>query len=123
MSLLSDDDIDGMRTVVTLALPDTAVIEAPVYHSDGGGGGTTDWTPQGTVACRMSPPRPTTFGTEQEIANRVSPEAKWVITMPALTNIDTTMRVVVGSNTYEIVEVQAPRSWELATRAQADLVT
>jgi hypothetical protein len=121
--LLTDADIAGMRSAVEDSLPDTAVIQRGTVHSNAGGGGTTAWVAMGTVACRLSPISAVRFGTEREIANRLAEDADWLITLPQATTIDTDKRVVIGVETYEVLALHDPRSWDLCRRVEANLVT
>lgn len=114
MSLLSDADIAQMRGVMQQALPGTAVIGRDTFISDSGGGGTTTFTASGTVDCRIAP----VSGDEQVTGGRVSPDAEWVVTLPAGTVVDRTDQVTIAGSTYDIVAMRAPRSWELSRRLE-----
>lgn len=114
MSLLSTQDIAAMRTAAELALPGTAIISGGTFLSDAGGGGSSTWTPSGTVACRLSP----ISGSEREIADRIAEDATWIITLPAETSISTASRVTVAGVGFEVLALHAPRSWEITRRAE-----
>lgn len=105
-----------MRTTAGSALPDTAIIQAQTYNSDGGGGGTTVWAATGTVDCRYAPL--IARGDERETGERIEPYDEFVITLPFDTTVDTTNRIVIGSETFDIQAVNN-RSWNLTTRAEA----
>ncbi len=112
-----------MRSALEDSLPDTAVIQRGTVHSNAGGGGTTAWVAMGTVACRLSPVSAVKFGTEREVASRLTEVADWLVTMPQDTTIDTNNRIVVGAETFEVLALHDPRSWDLCRRAEVNLVT
>ncbi len=116
--MLTDADLDGMRSAVEDSLPDTAVIQRGTVHSNLGGGGTTAWVNASTVACRLSPISPAGFGTERVIADQLTEVSDWVLTLPQATTIDTNSRVVVGTATFEVMALHEPRSWDLCTRVE-----
>ncbi len=121
--MLTDADLVGMRSAVTDSLPDTAVIQRGTVHSNHGGGGTTAWVATGTVACRLSPISAAGFGAERVIADRLAEDANWLITLPQATTVDTDSRVVISSETFEVLALHEPRTWELCTRVEANQVT
>lgn len=114
MTLLSDADLDGMRGVLNESLPDTAVIYASSYVSDGGGGGTTSWVAGGTVSCRVGP----VSGDEAVFGDRISADAEWIVTLPAETSITTNSQIAVGSKVYRVEALRAPRSYEICRRVE-----
>ncbi len=120
--MLTDADLAGMRSALEDSLPDTAVIQRGTVHSNAGGGGTTAWVAIGTVACRLSPISAAGFGTEREVADRLAEVSDWLITMPQATTIDTDKRIVIGTETFEVLAMHEPRSWDLCTRVEASQV-
>lgn len=104
-----------MRMIAETTFDGTAVIQRRVYVSDGAGGGTTTWTPAGTIGCHLSPV--TTRGErEPVIGERITPDAEWILTLPAETEITTDDRMIVAANTFEVLRVGGPRTWELTRR-------
>jgi head-tail adaptor len=118
MGLLTAADIASMRGTVNTSLPDTAIIQAGTISGDSGGGGTTTWNAAGTVACRLSP----LTGTERDVADHLAEDAKWLITVPAATAVTTDSRVLVGSATFEVLALRAPRSWEVSRQLEVQEV-
>lgn len=102
-----------MRTVAEQALPGTAVIATQAFSSDGGGGGTTVWTAGGTVACRLAPIR----GSEREIADRISADADYIVTVPHGATVTTDSRMVIAGGTFN-VEAIRDRSWPVTQRVE-----
>lgn len=119
MTLLTAGDIARMRDVLDQSLPDTCVIQGGTIVDDLGGGGSTTWANRGTVDCRLSP----MTGSEREVADRLSEDAQWLITVPAETVVDTNSRVVISGTSFEVLARRAPRSWEVATVLEAQEVT
>jgi hypothetical protein len=116
--LLTDADIAGMRSAVEDSLPDTAVIQTRTFVGDSGGGGTSVWAASGTVACRVSPRRPSNFGAERDVAMRITEVATFLVTLPQSASCDTNSRIQTMGNTYEVVGLQEPRSWDLCRRVE-----
>jgi head-tail adaptor len=114
MTLLPTAEITAMRATAEQTMDGTAVIQTLSTVSDGGGGDTSTWTASGTVACHLSP----ITGDESVHGGRISPDANWVTTLPALTSITRAARVVIAGSTYEVVGLRAPRTWELTRRAE-----
>jgi hypothetical protein len=120
--MLTDGEITSMRETAETTFDSTAVIQAQGWVSDGGGGGTTTWTAAGTVPCHISPMPPLEVP-EPEVGERITPNANWVVTLPAETEIDRESRIVVAGTTYEVAAIKAPRTWELTRRLEVTEVT
>jgi head-tail adaptor len=119
MGLLSERDIDLMRATLEESLPETAVIQRRGFVDDGAGGGTTSWNASGTMDARVA----LISATETDIAERLAEDADWMITVPASASITTDDRVVIGSRTFNVLALHAPRSFELSRRVEANEVT
>jgi len=113
--MLSESDLTNMRTVLNDSLPGTATLTSGTIVSDSGGGGTTTFAASGTVDCRVAP----VGGSDREVADRLSSEADWIITLPAQTSIQTDDRIVTNGGTFAVVAVHSPRSYEISTRVEA----
>lgn len=114
---LSDDDLTRMRAQVADLLPDTAVIAAPGWSSDGAGGGTVTHTPVsgGTVACRLDPlPK---LQMTQEVAGGEVLTVKYVFTAPYDAPLDVDYRVTVAGEAYEVIHLDIDHSWRVSRRA------
>jgi head-tail adaptor len=115
--MLSAGEIAGMRAQIGETLVDTAVIQTRSFVDNQGGGGTLVWAVSGTVDCHVAPVI-ARGDQEQLVADRTTSTADWWVTVPAETPITSTSRLTVGSRTFEVVSLQAPRSWELHRRLQ-----
>lgn len=107
-------ELAAMRATLTETLPLTAVIQRVTRTSDGMGGGSAAWNAAGTAQCRVGP-----GGTQPEeklIADRLAGVTAWTVTLPAETDVAAADRIIVGSRTFEVEGVLAPRSWEIGRR-------
>lgn len=119
MSLLSTGDLARMQTVLNQSLPGTAYVLRATTASDGQGGQTATWGTAGTAACRLSPHSARAAGSEGVVGERVAAFNERVITLPASTDVRQTDRLAVGSQTFEVTGLHAPRSWEISVRVDA----
>lgn len=119
MSLLSDADVDAMRSTLVESLPDSCVIQNATSGDDAGGGGSMTWTAAGTFACRISP----LAADERTRGERVSEDSNWVITLPGTTSIQNASRVIVNGGTFNVSAARERGSWEISRRVEAVQVT
>jgi head-tail adaptor len=113
-TLLTDAELTSMRATASQALPGTAVIQSQSFASDGGGGGSLTWAAGGTVDCRLAP----LGGTEREIADRISSDADYIVTLPYDASVTTNSRLIInGGGTFN-VEAIRDRSWHTSTRVE-----
>lgn len=105
-----------MRSVLDESLPDSCSVVAIGAPVPDGAGGETPGTPSSvTVACRVSP---VTSPSEMLAADRVSARSEWMITLPAETVIAETATITSGSRSFEVVQVEAARSYEISRRVR-----
>ena len=116
MPLLSAGELSAMRTVQNETLPGTAVISRNSPTSDGMGGWTDAWAAVGTVDGRVAPASES--GAERLVAERITAEDAWVITLPHDTDVTARDRIVIDSRTFEVV-APLPHSWTTALRVVA----
>lgn len=119
---LTAAEIADMRDTLEDTLPDTCVIQRRTLTSDGQGGKTEAWAAAGTALCRLSP-RGQGLDGEDARADRITGEEDWIVTLPALTDVTSSDRLLILSNTYEPVGVRAVRSWELSRRVTCKRIT
>jgi head-tail adaptor len=119
MNLLDKAELAAMRATAAEALDTTAVIETSAEVSDGGGGGTTTWTPAGTVSCRVAP---VLRGQGEEVAgDRLTSISEVMLTFPAETEINHAARVLADGQLYTVLAVRG-RSQEMTRRVKAKVV-
>jgi SPP1 family predicted phage head-tail adaptor len=114
VALLSAAQLSQMRAQQTASLDQTCTLRTPAGEVSDDAGGTT---PSGSVtdasvACRLGIPN----GQEREIAARLGRDITATITFPHGTAVATTQQIVVGGNTYEVVDVNDDSSYKTATR-------
>lgn len=114
--MLSAAELSAMRATQGSALPGTAVISRNSPTSDGMGGWTDAWAAVGTVDGRLAPASES--GAERLVAERITEEDAWVITVPYDTDVTAKDRVQIESRTFEVVS-PLPRSWTTALRVVA----
>ncbi len=102
-------------------LPDTCNILSLTRTPDGEGGWTDTWgTASASISCRLDLviTRGVGFiGSEQIQSASLKPYSSWVLSVPHGTAITSANRVEVGSDTFNVVECDASRSWAGNVRA------
>lgn len=114
--MLSADEIAGMRATLLASLPDTGTIQRNTPEDDGQGGHEDAWTTLATTRLRVAPVGRTPQ--ERAIADRVTSESLWTVTLPSGQDVTARDRIAVGGRTFEVVAVLAG-SWVLARRVVA----
>lgn len=116
--MLTATEIAAMRAVLDTSLPDSGTIVRATLVDNGAGGQTPTWAAAGTVLCRVSP-TPLTPTEQVDASDAPAARRAFVVTFPHGTDVRATDRVQFGGDTYELVGVDAPRSWSLDVRANA----
>lgn len=101
-----------LRRVANANMNETATVSRVTRTSDSMGGWTESWTSAGTLACRRLS---TLSQAEQRIAERLAVVHPWIVQVAALSDVRSTDRLVIGSDTLEVVHV-AKSSWEAVRR-------
>lgn len=118
MSFITSSELDQLRLDMAELMPDTAVIQASTWVGDGAGGGSASWTPVtgGTVACRIDPMnlRGVQAGV---IAGQETLTVRYQATFPHDAPLVENYRVVIGSSTYELVQLDVDHSKRATRRA------
>lgn len=114
--MLTTGELTAMRATVDTALPDTIEVQRATRTADGAGGLTEVWATIATVAGRISPAL-TPVHAELMIGERPAAIVRWLITVPAGTDVDTDDRLAAGARVFEVRNVAPARSWELAVIA------
>lgn len=109
-----------MRGVLDDSMPDSCVIQAPTFVSDGMGGGSVTYSNSGTVDCRVSPGGLTPQ--EQPIGGMLTVIGDYTITMPATTVVPSKSRITSSGRTFEVLDAKH-RSWEISLRVAAREIT
>ena len=101
-----------LRAVANANMNVTATVSRVTRASDGMGGWTETWATAATLACRRVS---TLSQAEQRIAERLAVVRPWVVQVAALSDVQEADRLVIGSDTLEVVHV-AQSSWEAVRR-------
>ena len=120
--LLSDADLERMRTFQEGAMPDTCTLRTVTLTSDGSGGWTEGTSDQLVVPCRLREQGMRSTGVEQINGERVVPTRAYILTVPSTYTITPQMRVISGGVTFEVTSVNQGTSWNTATRAVCERV-
>jgi hypothetical protein len=115
--MLTAGELAAMRGTLDASLPDSGTIARKTWTSDGEGGGSITYPVAGTAACRVSPISQS--GMEALLAGKLTTTTQHVITFAAGTDVQTTDQIASGGETYEVVAVVAPRTWEISRRVYA----
>lgn len=119
--MISASQLAKMQQTATAALPDSGTILRGTSVSTGGLGGSTTFTPSGTVPCRV---RPQGMISPSDIG-RAGGQALleyWLITMPAGTDIRDGDRISSLGHTFEAIG-SGVTSWEIDRQVRAVEVT
>ena len=125
VTLLTADDLTGMRATANESLPDAAVIFSLTQDQDDDdkSGFTEEWVPSDeddppVVACRLAPLVGGVGGanTETVLAARIGGAVAWMVTLPVGTAVTETDRIVIGDRGFEVALVLGDRSWEVLRR-------
>jgi head-tail adaptor len=116
LSTLTATELAALRADLETLLPDTCVISAVSYASDGAGEWTPTWAAGGTVACRLDPIR----GSEAIAGGAIEAFNGYILTLPYNAVIVPASRVTVNSTDYNVTSVTDGDSWKLDTRVQIE---
>jgi len=113
---LSTNEIAQLRAEASSYLPDTCTLQVSTKTIDTIGGWSTAWANTYTsVACRLAPV--VAQKAEAVVGSELAAVTSWVLTVAHNQALDETMRVVHGSDTYEIAQLQDTHSNRTAKRA------
>jgi len=102
-----------MQADVASTFPDVATITRETLVDDGAGGLIPSGSPTTITSQVFLIPK---GGSEAEYADRVSHRATWIAKMPAETDVRQKDRVEILGSTFEVLDVWAPRTYELYRR-------
>jgi head-tail adaptor len=107
-------------------LPDVCNILSVTRTSDGQGGFTDTWgTATANVKCRLdlfTSRGVGLVGIEMLKSASLKPFSTWILSVPNGTTLTAAHRVEVGSDTFNVIEVDAGRSWGANVRATLERV-
>ncbi len=117
-STLTSAELAQMRTdLEDVMLPDTCTILSGTQTVDGQGGGTLTWGTTTTgVKCRVD----FLSGDEAVFGGQLKPFVGFNLTVPHNTTLTTANRVIHGTITYNVSEIDTGKSWALYLRARLE---
>jgi len=112
--MLTEDQLASMKATQGAALNTTCTIKQRTFADDTVGGWTESEDNRATdVACRLGPYRAPSEGV---VAEQLAGHEAFVLTLPAGQVIEVTDRVIIGSDSYEVVGTESASAWETARR-------
>lgn len=106
-----------------LGLPEVCDVLRATLTPDGRGGYTQAWSTIATVPARLSPDPGITHGFEGERADEVALAKRWLITVPVGTDVTSSDRLSIDSRTFNVVDHDAGRTFDISIRIRAEEVT
>jgi hypothetical protein len=115
---LSAAELAAMRSAVSTLLPDTCIISASTFVSDGAGGGTAVWAAVsgGTVSCRVDPLG--ALEMDALVTKRPTLKVADQLTVPYDAPVNEDYRVSIGSDNYTVLQLDSDHSWNVSIRAR-----
>lgn len=108
--MLSDTDLDEIRSEVADWFDQWCDILERTEVSDGGGNTTHTWAVTERVRARVSPQAPLRSGTTTEYADRVADIGLWTVTLPYDAPVTERSRLSVAGHVFIVMQVDASRS-------------
>ena len=112
--MLTSGDLEKMRSIQELELPDSATRSRYVRVPDGMGGYTTT-SSTASYSCRIAP----TSGNELELASRLTSAVTFTVTLPYDADVVASDELTVNGRTFQIVAVLRGEAWQTALRVLA----
>ena len=112
--MLTADPLASMKATQGAALNTTCTIKQRTFTADTVGGQAEGEATRATnVACRLGPYRAPSEGV---VAEQLAGHEAFVLTLAAGQVIEVTDRVIIGSDSYEVVGIESAGAWETARR-------
>ena len=112
--MLTNTDLEKMRSVQELALPDSATRTRYVRVPDGMGGYTTT-SSTANYSCRIAP----TSGNELELASRLTSAVSYTVTLPHDADVVADDMLTISGRTLRVIAVLHRAAWATVTRVLA----
>lgn len=124
MGVEAQEIVEAREDAVAELFNDEATILRLAATPDGGGGQTEAWTPAGTVPCTIAAMGGgeavslSAKGTSGIAGDRIDSRTTHVVTVPAETTIESTDRLEVAGDVYEVNLVRVRGALELVRRVE-----
>jgi hypothetical protein len=116
--MLTAGEIAGMQAVCGQTLDESCAIGRRGEVSDGGGRKTITYPTVATVDCARAPYD--SQGSEAPLGDRATAQARWIVTLPAGTDVRSSDRLTIGGTVYEVLSIRSDRTYELTTRVECE---
>lgn len=116
MATISASELACLRDGITNTWPETVTISRATRTSDNAGGYTTTWATVATVAGMLVADN--TQPQEPVVGDRQNAVQRWMVRLPALTDVNARDRIVIGARTFEVDGVLGGGSYELTRTAR-----
>ena len=121
---LTDAELASIRADIADLLPDTCIIIAVTNTADGMGGYTRGTAAVGTVDCRLDAKIINSLRSSERLAaGGIQPFHQFILTVPHNTSITPENQVQKGSEVYNVISVDADKSWNGAVRVILERTT
>lgn len=120
MSLLSNKELESIRSDIAEMLPDTGYIIGITRTADGQGGysESTAIVTGGTVSCRLDARINNALRSGESVAgDAIQPFHQFILTLPHDAPITTDNQFLLGTVLYNVISVDPNKSWNAAIRA------
>jgi hypothetical protein len=112
--MLTPNELRGMRTTNTEALPEVAVVQRSTYSPDGRGGTETVTSVVGTFPARIGA---LSQADQTMYADKLGARVGFILVFPSGTPVEPRDRVVIGVRSFEVLASPDRGAWELTRRA------
>lgn len=113
---LTSSELSDIRADIDSLMPDTCTIQQVSTSQDEVGQAVRSYSSRATdVKCRLDQ----LSGPAEEygiFGALLHEDIRWILTLPHNQTVDPSDRVVIDSETYEIVSVDSNKSWKASTR-------
>ena len=114
---LTAAELASIRADIAELLPDTCIIITVTNTADGQGGYTQGTAAAGTVDCRLDAKIINSLRSSERLAaGGIQPFHQFILTVPYDTNITPDNIVQKGTEVYNVISVDADKSWKGAVR-------
>lgn len=121
MSMLTQAELDAMRTTADESLPELADIYRPTNPQPDGAGGRTSTEARvvASVPCRIAPEGAIAGRADDVTGDRLANVQRWQLTFEHGANVEPGDEVHVNARLFTVVSIVARRSYGITTRVSA----
>lgn len=116
MTLLRSGELTAMRAVQAQALGDSGVYHRLSTSQNGIGETVEAWAAAGTASCRLSSLSASDIPRVAALRPQVQLNSAWRLTWAHGTDVRPGDKVVIDSDTYDVIDVDKDGAWHTAVR-------